>query len=1480
MTETPCFHNPRRRSRSVGDDPDSSAQTKDTSLDFLNTAQGKTRGFGVFDKRASRSSSNTQLHEIERGSQDTGISSPFEKTQLAKLPSQLVSECRKLGKFLRSLSSKSFSSSCEESLEPEEMGEAERNVSADERVKRDTTFIDKPETHETKASINTGKFDSSSGNKTVILNISNKFETMNFLKSARDVNIALTDEHKHCPEGCTSADLSHFKKNIQHLQSAIVSQNISSVYNENENRNTTHLETRVTLAQAEGSQDRQKGRYTGNLNFQVPIIKETGIMTQSPIENEEKLGVAHKESHKLTLKIESDCLSSAYNDGYATDVESSPFGCRTPIGQYEISKCSDSCYTGNANNDDKEPKHFIEANHQIVKTEQSKVSEIGKPYNKEKALDCPTFHHTAHNCIDSSFDHCYTKFSCSSENLDDEVSPEAEVKQLEKPKSYLQVLTPVLISSSADESDGMSPGNLSPCSWYTGSGVTSGESDGPGLMPVRQRLNVIALDRVCFAQGHSDGQMQLQKWVRSQQSRTTDSQSSNEDLLTYPQSSGRTSKNKQCNMALRKGNLPHIQVHTLRDGDVKTYRSDPNLPDVPNSPLSLVSDEQDNPRVRAFSDVSAMDNPRSCRYSDSVFSDTLRTPSIATPCLRTPSSGGGPSDYNTSTEVLFAPSDLADNSDCFFDTDSVFTPDNERKIFMKNKEFHLLKGEKSACSGGQNSKKRFDDESFSQSCNIVKRQRKRRSSVVSDRESQKISSSDSDSPKSIGSCHVSIFTSKGKENLSPPCSQQNLRLNHVKSMFNKIAQIFSPLPKEDVYQLLSDSECHQISDGVDLPEDDNVLEERRVSNDTTTSTSLTLSLVSPQNHSTDRKQSSSVCSIDDSSIEADNEVTINSKSGTKGTLEEDEKHAVPKNVGFQQLLGTDIERLLPNATHENCTGCEANTKNVSREEEEKFIPGKSFLQFLTEKWSNFFSSASSNYPQSNDVDLASLLPAAGLDAGSPCKNKKIDCASNLNLTGARRPESLDFSSKRSRVRSQRKMSIDKNYFNKGGVKQATRKVKKTQKQHQPERRLSLVAALNLLSEGASEESFTDRLDDSAVAAFAEMRRLNFTVREFPKSSIEIHNNRESACEKCLDMKEMSSLEHKDAVPIKDVLLNHENIEVQVPNSFNEKVNNVEEVQLLQNINRKVKQHGPRRRFSDSTATQRSRRAHGMVHLKPPNWTFGYSNTQENGKTSSSQNVGYSNKTNSGTKSEEQNETVLTESSLNITSGNCFSLPQTDIEKVTDEQMPEMQVYSDRNNADTYSIPDIDSSRRSKHNSTILDKQRNEIENSSVTSITEYCNPLNKTQKNQSNTSPKLPSPPTNTSQENHTTKSEFENHKRKKDLEIKLLNDHGKPIFPKRANSFEEAIDCHEAPAACTDVERQATRNVHQVSSFKSKKDTELKNRVESEPLSCGDKSLSRYYHVFKKDELEDLIKEFVPNLCVIDTFYDHSNWCIVAQKI
>ena len=47
-----------------------------------------------------------------------------------------------------------------------------------------------------------------------------------------------------------------------------------------------------------------------------------------------------------------------------------------------------------------------------------------------------------------------------------------------------------------------------------------------------------------------------------------------------------------------------------------------------------------------------------------------------------------------------------------------------------------------------------------------------------------------------------------------------------------------------------------------------------------------------------------------------------------------------------------------------------------------------------------------------------------------------------------------------------------------------------------------------------------------------------------------------------------------------------------------------------------------------------------------------------------------------------------------------------------------------------------------------------------------------------------------------------------------------------------------------------------------------------------GSMTHHRYYHVFREGEIDHIIEKYVENLHIISSYYDHANWCIVAEKV
>ena len=46
-----------------------------------------------------------------------------------------------------------------------------------------------------------------------------------------------------------------------------------------------------------------------------------------------------------------------------------------------------------------------------------------------------------------------------------------------------------------------------------------------------------------------------------------------------------------------------------------------------------------------------------------------------------------------------------------------------------------------------------------------------------------------------------------------------------------------------------------------------------------------------------------------------------------------------------------------------------------------------------------------------------------------------------------------------------------------------------------------------------------------------------------------------------------------------------------------------------------------------------------------------------------------------------------------------------------------------------------------------------------------------------------------------------------------------------------------------------------------------------------GYRTFHRYYHLFKKGELTELFKRSNQTVRVVEEYYDHDNWCVVAMK-
>ncbi|CAH0386728.1 unnamed protein product [Bemisia tabaci] len=77
----------------------------------------------------------------------------------------------------------------------------------------------------------------------------------------------------------------------------------------------------------------------------------------------------------------------------------------------------------------------------------------------------------------------------------------------------------------------------------------------------------------------------------------------------------------------------------------------------------------------------------------------------------------------------------------------------------------------------------------------------------------------------------------------------------------------------------------------------------------------------------------------------------------------------------------------------------------------------------------------------------------------------------------------------------------------------------------------------------------------------------------------------------------------------------------------------------------------------------------------------------------------------------------------------------------------------------------------------------------------------------------------------------------------------------------------------------QATDKVEAESTDTSMSDSTSQDSMMSD-CAGGSITFHRYYHVFKEGELDQLIESYIDNLHIISSYYDHANWCVVAEKV
>ncbi|KAF8795472.1 putative tRNA methyltransferase 9B like protein [Argiope bruennichi] len=124
---------------------------------------------------------------------------------------------------------------------------------------------------------------------------------------------------------------------------------------------------------------------------------------------------------------------------------------------------------------------------------------------------------------------------------------------------------------------------------------------------------------------------------------------------------------------------------------------------------------------------------------------------------------------------------------------------------------------------------------------------------------------------------------------------------------------------------------------------------------------------------------------------------------------------------------------------------------------------------------------------------------------------------------------------------------------------------------------------------------------------------------------------------------------------------------------------------------------------------------------------------------------------------------------------------------------------------------------------------------------------------------------------------------------LKILNRTSQSVCLDRVrqSSFEKDDEQFTQSAPCSPRMKPRQRSVEEVltsSRNELSRNSSLSQSTSQESLpgneTGGLMSYHRYYHVFRQGELDNLIETHVDNLHIISSYYDHANWCVVAEKV
>ena len=113
-------------------------------------------------------------------------------------------------------------------------------------------------------------------------------------------------------------------------------------------------------------------------------------------------------------------------------------------------------------------------------------------------------------------------------------------------------------------------------------------------------------------------------------------------------------------------------------------------------------------------------------------------------------------------------------------------------------------------------------------------------------------------------------------------------------------------------------------------------------------------------------------------------------------------------------------------------------------------------------------------------------------------------------------------------------------------------------------------------------------------------------------------------------------------------------------------------------------------------------------------------------------------------------------------------------------------------------------------------------------------------------------------------------------LEQKLNETRSNYISKKNSDAESEQLSTHDNSGE----ERVIKYHVNRTPFAQQDLFVPWSKKVQNESKNGQDDKYFRFYHLFKRDELVNLCLEACSgNICVIDSYYDDGNWCIIFEK-